>query len=314
MHVAWGDFLEIVHVLLYRSPISGGSFFDMSNGNQLKLIVDNSVNVRSFGIIGSESTDLTQFQACANFCAANNKIMIGDAGITVILSNRFTSPSNLRIEGGGMLIKASPTNPSINGTAWGITTGSSNIHVQDVIFDGGELDGNTNLSPLTRWFSCSNVTVTGCKFQNSDGIANNISTNCSNLIIDNNDYEAIGFQDGVAGVNAKQAIAFSSLGHKNITVTRNRFKKIGLDCISIGGIDNGEISGNRHDDDECYALIFNADPSSNITVSDNFAKTAVNVAGSARPEGLGIDLPEVIQVTVTGNTCSGCASAGIGIF
>lgn len=294
----------------------GGAYIDKTDpsGYQLKLITSESIHIRSYDVQGDESSDLAKFQACVDFCASNNKTIIGDGSVEVIFSDRFTAKSNLRITGNGMTLKASPSNPSVNGLVMGITSGVSKVEIKDCIFDGGLLEGSTSLFPMTQMFQCSKIQIEDCSFLNSGGIALNISTNTSEISIINNEFENIGFTDGVGGVNAKQAIAFSSGGHTNTVVRRNSFKSIGLDCISIGGITGGDVSGNYHADDSCYALIYNDALSVNINISENRAKTAVNVGGSARPEGLGIDLPLLQDSVVSDNICKGCSSGGLGIF
>lgn len=291
----------------------GGSYHNMSNGNQLKLLPNKYVDVRVFGVRNDAAYDLTAIQNCANYCASNGLIMTGNAGTTALLSNRFTLPSGL-IFIGDMTVKATTTNSSTNGTVFGITAGVSGIKIRGVTFDGGSTEGNTNLLPLSQVFQGSDIDIRECTFKNSYGIANNISTNTSDITIEDCDYENIGFSTGVGGANAKQAITFSSGGHTNVTVKGNGFKSIGLDCISIGGITGGDISENRHDNDSCYTLIYNADASYDLTIARNRAKTAVNVGGSDRPQGLGIDLPLLFDSSVYGNICNGCSSAGIGIF
>ncbi len=290
-----------------------GSYHNMTNGNQLKLLPNKYVDVRVFGVSGSAAYDLTAIQNCASYCASGSFIMTGDESVIALLSNRFTPPSGLTFIG-EMTIKATPTNSSTNGTVFGITSGVNNVKIRGITFDGGSAEGNTNLFPLSQMFQCSGIDIKGCTFKNSYGIANNISLNTDDITIGDCVYENIGFSTGVGGVNAKQAIAFSSGGHTNATIKGNRFKSIGLDCISIGGITGGDVSENSHDNNSCYTLIYNADTSYDLTIARNRAKTAVNVSGSARPQGLGIDLPSLIDSSVYGNTCNGCSSAGIGIF
>jgi len=291
-----------------------GSILNLASGNQIKLIpVKGVVFAEQFGVSGDESTDLANLQAAVNYTSSNDLTLTGGANTVALLSNRLVIKTNTRFKADGFTLKASASNPSTSGKVFG-GTGISNFELSGLVFDGGLDISNVATTPLCQLYSCSDFTIKDCRFENSAGIGLNLSTNLSNGNILRNKLSNIGYTDGVGGVRARQGMAFSSGGHSKINIEYNEFENIGLDCISIGGINTGTIANNKHTNDNCYALIYNDALSYNLGIHDNFAKTAVNVVGSSRPQGLGIDLPKLIDSTVSGNICIGCASAGLAIF
>lgn len=279
----------------------------------LKLSFAREINARQAGAVGGANSFSNITAALASKGTSGVDLLL-DENIELETDSRILIPSNTTIKGGG-LIKASDSNTVTNGKVFGITAGRENILIDNVTVDGnvGVLGDTT---PLIQLFNCSYVEIKNCKFKNNGGIANNISTTTDNVNIHDNEYDNIGFLDGVGGTRATQAIAFSSGGHTNTTVDRNSFKRTGLDCISLGGMDTGSVSDNWHADDQCYTLVYNSIgfTCTNFTIARNKAKTAIKTVGSTRPNGAGIDLPSVINSTVSGNVCKGCAGPGIGIF
>ena len=295
----------------------GSSELIDGSGRKWELAFNATIKLRQIGGNPLNADDSAATQAGLNSLNASG-------GGTLIVQDvhnidkRVLIKSNTSIEAendkvGGFL--ATSTNTSGNGLLFGATTGVSNWGLKNLALDGS-LTNTVNTRVLMQSFASSNWSIEGCIIKNSSGIALNISTSNESVTIKNNSFENIGFNDGVGGTAAKQAIAFSSGGHKNVKIKDNSFKSVGLDCISIGGIDGGEITGNCHADLNCYTLLYNdiSALTKNITVNNNKAKTQINVGGSARPQGAGIDLPNVLSSTVSDNVCLNCASCGIGIF
>lgn len=286
-----------------------------ADGNQWGLIHKGTIFLEKLGAAASLPDSLpivtAAIQAVFTFGG-------GDVVATEIynMENRAVLKDNVvirAIKGTVAGFKATASNPSSNGKLFGAIAGVKGWALLDLVLDGNSTN-NTALTPLIQCFKSTNWEVTGCDIRDSAGIAVNISTENQNVKITNNTFTNIGFSSGVGGEFAKQAVAFSVGGHTNVDVINNDFASVGLDCISIGGITKGSITGNTHIDDSCYTLIYNDSASTELTITGNIAKTAVNEPTFGRIEGLGIDLPNLSNSSVSDNICTECSSAGLGIF
>jgi len=281
--------------------------------DQMGNINGGSVSVKQFGAVGDGVTDDTvAIQAALDTASGGFANIIIPANHKFMVSQRLVVGSNTSISGKGT-IAATSGNLVANGKLLGVLAGVDNVIIEDIT-----LEGNGDLTPLNWLYNSTNVSFRRVSFINHTGIALFAAENASDIVIDDCTFNTIGFSTGVAGADAKQAIAFGggTSTHDSITITNNKFYSIGLDCISFGSFRDSRITGNVHADENCYALIYSggAGISSRLIISDNVARTAVKVVGSARPDGIGIDLPKISDSVVSNNVCSGCASAGLGIF
>jgi len=266
-----------------------------------------------FGNYSGNANNSSYIQKAINYAGSiGGGIVTFDAN-TYLVKDRITAVNNVTLKGKtGSSLKVSADNVVSNGKIIGVTTGISNFHIENIIFDGNVLF-NTTLFPLLQVFSAGNITIKNCIFKDNAGIALNMSLNLYDIDILNNEFENIGYTTGIGGASAKQAIAFSSGGHQRINIKDNNFYHVGLDCISIGGVTVGEISGNKSRNS--YALIYNGSESYRLEINKNIAQVDINLDPlSARPEGNGIDLPKIIDSNVCDNIAINCSGCGIGIF
>lgn len=230
------------------------------------------------------------------------------------LGSRVTLVSGVRLIGveGATTFKVLASNSATNGKTVGASN-TTDLWVRGVVFDGALAADTT---PLTQIFNCQDVHFEHCWYVNSSGIAANLSTTIQGICITDCKFDSIGYSTGIGGSAAKQAIAFSSGGHTDVYIERNRFEDVGLDCISLDNITRGRIVGNTSVN--CYTLIFNNKGlySKYLTITGNTANAVVNDAGApgSRPQPNGIDLPWLADSLVSNNIAYECAAAGIGIF
>ncbi|MCP4365432.1 MAG: right-handed parallel beta-helix repeat-containing protein [Planctomycetes bacterium] len=294
---------------------NGGSVIlpDGGDGSSAYLFENNRIDLREFGAINDGTTDaLSAIQSLVDYLNSIGGGVITGTG-SYALSSRFILKSDVFIEGTNLELKAMPDNANVSGKLIGVVAGTENWGWSGCILDGN-VTNNPHLWPLYQVFSSTDGTIRNNIMRNNAGMGGNYSTSLSGIDTSFNLFENIGYTTGVGGDDAKQGIAYSGTGHSNITICDNKFYKLGLDCISISEFDGGTVERNI-DLGDCYSLLYSGGGiNSNIRISKNEAHTAQNVGGSTRPEGLGFDLPKLIDAVVSGNISTNCSAGGIGIF
>ncbi len=277
------------------------------------------VSVKDFGAVGNGvADDTTAIQAAVN--ASSGKVLFFPAG-TYVVSSIITLISNVRLlgENGMSVIKlASQSWASSNGLMFAVVS-ITDVQLDSLVFDGNKGNVGTSRSPIIVTFAAQRVLFSSCTFRSCEGICLNISTDADDFRIEGCRFISCGGNPNNSDGYRKQAIAFSAGASgersRNILVTECYFYQQGLDCISLSACDNVIISNNIAVDG--YSLAYNTPATAasyNVTIQGNVVRTCSEFGAGTSVRPAAIDIPNVIGLTIVGNSLYEIDACGIGVF
>lgn len=191
------------------------------------------------------------------------------------------------------------------------TSGQSNIKMLGLTIDGNLADPATSGNNVVQFYECHDVTIEGCTFQNTRGIALQLSTTIVNFRIqnnrflnmgnpdENNDHETIVLSEGTPGSS------------RSLIVSDNIFDHVGKGCLSIQNTWDVIITGNISRISRAGFLYTLPGDCRRFMIVGN-----ESYAGPTddEPYANGLDLVNLFESTIVGNTMCNNSAAGIGLF
>ena len=290
-----------------------------TNGGSVGWVPDGVSTVLHYGATGNGVTDdLTAIQSALN--ANTGRTLVFPTGIYQV-SAPAEIKTNTRLVGeNGAIIRAA-TQTRTTGSLLMFATGTST----DIVLDGLTFDGNkgnvgTATLPVLTFYQTKRLRVRNCTFQNTQGIALNISRLNEDIEIEGCRFIDVGRNpDGSEGTRS-QGIAFSNTTSGEVTrshrvrISNNTFLRVGLDCISFSNISGADIVGNVATD--CYTFFYGGGEGycEAVTLAGNAIRTVNQGALVNGVPPVAIDIPNGVNYTVVGNSIDGVAAAAIGVF
>jgi Pectate lyase superfamily protein len=186
-----------------------------------------------------------------------------------------------------------------------------NIKIIGLTIDGNLAQiGNNN--PVVQFYTkCHDVTIEGCTFQNTRGIALNLSTAIVNFRIHNNRF----FNTGAPAMPVDSttiALTEEEAGRsRSIIISDNIFDQVGLGCVSFSNTWDVVFSGNISRFSNSGLLYVAPGDCRHFAIVGNYVTTGPE---TSEPYALGFDLVNLFESSIVGNISIGNTSGGIGLF
>lgn len=317
---------DVLHVFVsgvgeYRKDNSSANPAATSNSGGTKWIPADRYTVKHYGALGDNTTNDRAAVQLAITASASKTLHFPPG--TYLISPALSLPSYSHWVGENTAtLKVFPGDyPS--GTLLCVATGvgNTNFLFENLIFDGNKGNVGAATLPIFTLYLSKKATFRNCTFQNTQGIALNVSTSTDDFTVEGCKFVDVGRNpDGSEGTRT-QAIAFSNAVSGTVTrtnrvrITGNTFLRVGLDCISPSNVTDLVIADNICMDS--YTFVYGGvlpGYCQNVSITGNviYNITQGTLVSSSPP--VAVDLPSVLNCTIVGNSFDTLAAAAIGIF
>lgn len=288
---------EYLTVAAATGTPDSGSFFDLNNGKQAKLIHDGEVNALQFGVKDDGSNQKTSFNdafSIASKVVANDKTFSAD-GLLIPDNVEFTGSATIKHIDGSTDILLSNTD-KING--------NSNIHIHDLVFDGNK--ANVVDEIVIQLFKCDNSRIASNEVLNPSNFGIDVQGGTTNHVVveSNRVLDGNGSGIDISGVTGD--------GNKIINNTVTGCQASGIvvqgnasEVVVNGNTSNGNGLNNGNG--------ISAGNSSQCVISNNICNDNSNAAEAGSGIGLNPSLVDCLGHTVTGNICRRNGDDGVDI-
>lgn len=260
------------------------------------------LSAEDYGVAASNPDNTAALQAAAN--AAAGGVLQLPGGVLRQAAD-VSYPSNIEIRGTPSTWLTA-TNDSVSNPLLVEVTTRTNVKFVDVGFDGA-LGAAASFNSVVVGYRTTGLKFLHCRFRNMKGIASLISQ-CNDSGFFDCEFENCGIYNRTSASSGdrRAAIAFSgdgggAWGHGNFAFL-NRFKAVGLDCISATNQRGYFVDGNRCRDNDAGTIY--------VSNCSDFRVHGNNVSNGPSG-GNAIDIADASDGSVVGNVCHGNGAAGI---
>jgi parallel beta-helix repeat protein len=272
------------------------------------------LNLRDY-VRGDDVTDVSAgiTQALSDAAASGDMLYWPKDDGAYMCGSTVTLPANVTILAEpGAVVKALANEPKDYFPILA-TSSASNIRIYNLTIDGNS--DNATVAGL-QFYSCSDLVVEGCTFQNTRGIAINLSTGIVNARIQHNRFHRTGDPDAprTGGRFDCSSVVFGegSAGNSHtIFVTDNIFEDVGLGCVTFENCDDVLVRGNYSKRSTAGFIYTNPGVCRRFRIEGNYSEAeGLNLP----PYSNGFDLLNLADSVIIGNISYGNGACGIGLF